>query len=108
VAALCLLRSWVEQAQQAQQDQQAQDQQQRGASQLPTPAAAAGLLMWRQLLTLSVSDPELGAARYGPLGVVHRRKVSTDAALHAMSARRCCVLLSIAAVPAVVRALGTV
>ena len=74
VAALCLLRSWVEQAQQAQQAQQ----QQQGALQQPAPpaAAAAGLLMWRQLLALSASDPELGAARYGPLGTVHRKKVS--------------------------------
>ena len=96
VAALCQLRAWVEQAQQAQQAQQDQ-----GASQQLAPAAAAGLLMWRQLLALSGSDPELGAARYGPLGVVHRKKVSIDAALHGMSVS-CCAALCTAARPAVV------
>jgi hypothetical protein len=67
VTALCLLRSWVEQAQQAQHP--------GGDGGGREAAAAAGRLLWRQLLDLTCSDPELRAARYGILGPTHRKKV---------------------------------
>lgn len=64
VTALCLLRAWVEQAQHAAGDGGGRE-----------AAAAAGRLLWRQLLDLTCSDPELRAARYGILGPTHRKKV---------------------------------
>ncbi|KAL4440005.1 hypothetical protein ABPG75_003006 [Micractinium tetrahymenae] len=93
VAALCLLRCWVEQA--GQQAQQAQQAQQRASPQGTADAAAgtgsgaaareAGLLIWRRLLGLAASDPELSAARYSPLGHVHRKKVRVWQALCTLS-----------------------
>ncbi len=67
VTALCLLRAWVEQAQQAQHA--------GGDGGGTEAAAAAGRLLWRQLLDLTCSDPELRAARYGILGPTHCKKV---------------------------------
>ncbi|PRW33151.1 methyltransferase TARBP1 [Chlorella sorokiniana] len=79
VAALCLLHSWAEQAQQA---QQAAGQQQAAPA---AAAAEAGRQFWRQLFDLALHDGELGATRYSSLGVAHRRKVRLWQALCVLS-----------------------
>lgn len=77
VAALCMLRVWVEAAQpqgflaRAPEQQQEEEQQPQAAEE----ARAAGLLMWRRLQELAASDPEMSMSRYSPLGPVHRKKV---------------------------------
>ena len=78
VAALCLLHSWVQQAQQvaeqagAQQPSAGQQQQQQ---QQQTAAGEAGRQLWHQLFELALHDRELSATRYSTLGVTHRKKV---------------------------------
>lgn len=70
-AALCLLRCWVEQS-----EQSATWHGSAGTAAAQADAAReAGLLAWRRLLALAATDPELSAARYSPLGHVHRKKV---------------------------------
>ena len=67
MAALCMLWSWV---------QQAEAEARASTIASAAPAREAGLLLWGQLLDLSASDPELSAARCTDLGKVHRKKVS--------------------------------
>lgn len=74
VAALCMLHCWVQQAQgtAAAEDSEAL----ADCAAVGSEAREAGLLMWRQLLALATTDPELSAARYSPLGLLHRKKAS--------------------------------
>lgn len=73
VAALCLLHSWVQQAQQA---QQAGAHEAAAGQQAAAAAGEAGRQLWRQLLDLALHDAELSATRYSALSIVHRKKVS--------------------------------
>lgn len=72
VAALCMLHSWAQHAQQPMQPDSPAAQQQQAA------AGEAGQQILRQLLTLALEDPELSAARYSALGLTHRKKVRWD------------------------------
>ncbi|EFN52863.1 hypothetical protein CHLNCDRAFT_138347 [Chlorella variabilis] len=76
VAALCMLWSWV---------QQAEAEARASTIASAAPAREAGLLLWGQLLDLSASDPELSAARCTDLGKVHRKKVRLWQALCVLS-----------------------
>lgn len=76
VAVLCMLHAWAQQAQRHGEAPHTAG----GAA-----AAQAAALMWRQLLALAGSHPELGAVRYSPLGLVHRKKVRLWQALCVLS-----------------------
>ena len=69
VAALCMLHSWVQHAQQPVQPSSS------AAQAAASAAGEAGRQMWRQLLALALEDPELSAARYSAQGLTHRKKV---------------------------------
>jgi hypothetical protein len=95
VTALCTLHSWVQQAQQAELQRGHQASMQHSGTQ-PEEAGAldsktvvpvgdgrggaaeaarqAGLLMWRQLLALADTNPELSAPRCNEMGLLHRKK----------------------------------
>lgn len=78
-AALCLLRCWVEQSERGKQGAPCQQGAAGAAAGLAGAAREAGMLVWRGLLELASADPELSAARYSPLGHVHRKKVRAAA-----------------------------